>query len=87
MPKVYWKSASTEKVFKKLTLTPEQRDEADKLIASLEAEPRPPGCRKTSGKWKEHYRVDFAVDFRFIYRIEGDAVTIVAIGDRKEIYR
>lgn len=87
MPKVYWKSASTEKAFKKLSLSPGQREEAEKLIASLEFDPRPVGCKKTSGKWKEHYRIDFGVDFRLIYRIEGDALTIVAIGDRKEIYR
>ncbi len=87
MPTVYWKSASTAKAFKKLALTPEQRGVADDLIASLATNPFPEGCKKTQGKWNDHYRIDFCADFRLIYRVQSDVVTIVAIGDRKEIYR
>jgi len=56
-------------------------------IVTLGANPRPPGCVKLSGAddlWRLRVR-----DYRVIYRILDDRliVTVVKIGDRKNVYR
>ena len=58
-----------------------------KVLRSLEAEARPPGCVKLKGAQDLH-RIRVG-DFRVIYQIQ-DAVLIilvVEIGHRREIYR
>jgi mRNA interferase RelE/StbE len=56
-------------------------------ILALRDEPRPPGARKLSGAlegWR--VRVD---DYRILYQIDDDAqaVTIVRVKHRREVYR
>ena len=55
-------------------------------ILSLASDPRPPGAEKLSGQ--EKYRVRQG-DFRILYEIQDSlrVVSIVKIGDRKEVYR
>jgi mRNA interferase RelE/StbE len=55
-------------------------------IASLAANPRPPGCRKLSEE--EQYRLRQG-DWRILYEINDTAgeVTIVKIAHRREAYR
>ena len=54
---------------------------------ALGQEPRPHGVRKLSGE-EELYRIRVG-DYRVIYAIEDDAliVLVVAVGDRRDIYR
>lgn len=87
MLRVLWKNATKKKAYEKLSLTSGQRTEADGLIASLGAEPRPDGCKKMSGKWKDHYRILIGADFRLIYRIAESEVVLVDAGDRKDVYK
>ena len=55
-------------------------------IQSLADEPRPSGCKKLSGRPAWRIRVG---SYRVIYEIEDDKliVLIIAIGNRKQIYR
>lgn len=55
-------------------------------IKQLSANPRPPGCRKLTGRDGWRIRVG---DYRVIYEIEDSSqqVTILDIGNRRDIYR
>lgn len=55
-------------------------------IRKLADDPRPPGCVKISGS--DRYRLRQG-RYRILYRIEDDRliVTVVKIGDRKEVHR
>jgi mRNA interferase RelE/StbE len=57
------------------------------VIRALADDPRPPGVKKLSGA-PTRYRVRSG-DYRIIYRIADDVllVLLVAIGDRKDVYR
>ena len=55
-------------------------------ILSLEKNPRPPGCKKLTGRQSWRIRVG---DYRIIYNISDHFLQIIVIdiGNRKEIYR
>ena len=55
-------------------------------IAGLSENPRPPGCRKLSGRSGWRIRIG---PYRVIYEIHDDRllVLVVDIGARREIYR
>ena len=55
-------------------------------IHSLAEDPRPPGCRKLTGR--EGWRIRVG-DFRVIFEIEDDlnSVTVLHIGHRRDVYR
>ena len=55
-------------------------------IRALADNPRPPGCKKLSGRPAWRIRIG---PYRVIYEVHDDRliVLVVAIGDRKEIYR
>ena len=55
-------------------------------IRSLADDPRPRGCEKLSGA--EKYRIRQG-DYRVLYEIDDAAklVTIVKVGNRREVYR
>ncbi len=55
-------------------------------IAALSANPRPPGCIKLTGRDGWRIRVG---NFRVIYEINDGQllVTVVQIGDRRDVYR
>lgn len=55
-------------------------------IRSLGTVPRPPGCKKLSGRPAFRIRVG---NYRVIYEIHDSRllVIVITIGDRKEIYR
>jgi mRNA interferase RelE/StbE len=62
-----------------------------KAVAAIEmlaAEPRPSGVKKLEGKEKL-YRIRVGKDYRIVYRIEDAKliVLVLAIGNRKDIYR
>jgi mRNA interferase RelE/StbE len=54
-------------------------------ISSLTDNPRPPGCRKLTGRNEWRIRVS---DYRVLYTIDDSthAVHIVAVGHRRDIY-
>ena len=56
------------------------------VINRLASDPRPPGCKKLTGK--NFYRVR-AGDYRVIYTVEDDKllVLVVSAGHRRDIYR
>ncbi|MBI5242609.1 MAG: type II toxin-antitoxin system RelE/ParE family toxin [Elusimicrobia bacterium] len=66
----------------------ELRERLLAAIESLEAAPRPPGCRKLSGALAGSYRIRVG-HYRVIYDVyDGDrAILIAKIGPRKSIYR
>ena len=55
-------------------------------IESLATEPRPPGCEKLSGEDKYRLRQG---NYRILYEIVDQEliVTVVKIGDRRDVYR
>lgn len=57
-----------------------------KRIQGLAREPRPPGCEKLSGE--EKYRLRQG-DYRILYEIVDQRliVTVVRIGNRRDVYR
>jgi len=57
-----------------------------RAINSLSDDPRPTGCRKLTGRPAWRVRVG---DYRVIYEIEDSRlrVLVIAIGNRREIYR
>lgn len=56
-------------------------------LVALGANPRPPGCTKLAGA-DELWRIRIR-QYRVIYQIQDTQliVTVVKIGDRKEVYR
>ena len=63
-----------------------QRPRVYQAVRKLADDPRPPGTRKLSGRPAWRIRVG---SYRVIYGIHDDRllVLVVAIGDRKEVYR
>jgi mRNA interferase RelE/StbE len=55
-------------------------------IRGLSSDPRPPGCRKLSGRPAWRIRIG---SYRVIYEIHGDQliVLVVSVGARKDVYR
>lgn len=55
-------------------------------IQDLASEPRPPGCEKLSGEDKYRLRQG---NYRILYEIidQDLIVTVVRIGDRRDVYR
>lgn len=55
-------------------------------ILSLEKNPRPPGCKKLTGRESWRIRVG---DYRIIYNISDRLlqILVIDIGNRKDIYR
>jgi len=65
------------------------RQDHARVISAIEAlseNPRPPGCKKLSGRPAWRIRIG---SYRVIYEIHDDRllVLVVAIGARREIYR
>jgi mRNA interferase RelE/StbE len=63
--------------------------ECPRIVAKIQLlarEPRPHGCEKLSGA--EKYRIRQG-DYRILYEIDDrtKSVTIVKVGNRKEVYR
>ena len=58
-----------------------------KAIRSLEENPRPPGCRKLTGR-NDTYRIRVG-DWRIIYQIHDDRliVLVIEVGPRGGVYR
>jgi len=72
---------------KELEAVPQKdRKRIVKRIEGLAAEPRPPGCEKLSGE--EKYRLRQG-DYRILYEIVDREliVTVVKLGNRRDVYR
>ena len=67
-------------------LTEQQFVRIDKGIRKLEANSRPSGCKKLSGQ--DLYRIRIG-DYRVLYFIDDKVkeITIVAVGNRRDVYR
>lgn len=88
MPPVLWLNATRRKAYEKLSLAPNQREEADAAIAALGNNPRPDGCKKLKGQLDGTYRIKICGgDFRVLYRVTDAAITLVEVVDRKDAYR
>lgn len=61
---------------------------ADRKILSLAEDPYPPGHKKLKGL-QGLYRIKFARDYRILYRIRNQVLTVIVIrvAHRKEVYR
>ena len=76
---------AAERQFAKLS--PQAREMIAAALLALARSPRPPGCVKLAGAddlWRVRVR-----QYRVIYQILNDQliVTVVKIGDRKDVYR
>ena len=56
------------------------------VIRGLAVEPRPPACKKLSGRPAWRIRIG---DYRVLYEIHDDQalVLVLAVGHRREVYR
>lgn len=65
---------------------PKDRKRITKRIEGLASDPRPPGCEKLSGE--EKYRLRLG-DYRILYEIVDQEliITVVKIGNRRDVYR
>jgi mRNA interferase RelE/StbE len=65
---------------------PKDRKRIVRRIENLATEPRPPGCEKLSGADK--YRLGQG-NYRILYEIIDQEliVTVVTLGDRRDVYR
>ena len=75
---------SAEKEMEKLSVTIHSR--ISRRILSLENNPRPKGAKKLSDRDEYRLRVG---DYRILYTVSDSdsAVTIIAVGHRREVYR
>ena len=66
--------------------TKKDRRRITRKIQSLAEQPRPPGCKKLSGR--NLYRIRQG-NYRVVYEIQDSQliVYVIKIGDRREIYR
>ena len=77
----------TRSATKELEIIPgKDRKRIVRRIEGLSTEPRPPGCEKLSGE--EKYRLRQG-DFRILYEIADQelVVTVVKVGNRRDVYR
>ena len=67
-------------------LPSEVYEQTKETIRTLAEEPRPPGCKKLTGR--EGWRIRVG-DYRIIYEIDDarNVVTVLDIGHRRDIYR
>ena len=63
------------------------RRQIDARIISLADDPRPSGCKKLKGLNRGLYRIRQG-DYRIIYDVQDQitTVTVVKVGDRKDVY-
>jgi mRNA interferase RelE/StbE len=81
-----WKLKISQSVVKDLRALPKDaKGRAALSILELTATPYPPGAEKIQG-YAQTYRVRVG-DYRIVYEISGDEVTIIAVSHRKEVYR
>ncbi len=68
------------------SLNRRDREKIKKAILALRDNPRPPNCRKLTGR--EGWRIRIG-DYRVIYEIDDTklTVTMMQAGHRREIYR
>ncbi len=61
-------------------------ERAKESIGNLSGNPRPPGCKKLTGR--DGWRIR-AGDYRVIYEIDdaGQTVTVLHVGHRRDIYK
>lgn len=67
-------------------LPPEAKRRVQAVIDLLADNPRPPAATRLSGRPEWRVRT---VDYRVLYRIEDDVLTVVIVhtGHRREVYR
>lgn len=67
-------------------LMPKQADRITTAIHALADDPRPAGCKKLAGNDQWRIRIG---DFRVLYTIADDEliVSVVRVGNRREVYR
>ena len=59
----------------------------DRAILVLTEDPRPPGCKKLKGKFREGYRIRVG-DYRVLYLVDDTQhmVSIYRVGHRRGVY-
>lgn len=67
------------------SLPKEARGRAALAVLGLSENPLGPGVEKLSG-YEDMFRVRVG-EYRVVYEIVGDTVTVIAVRDRKDIYR
>jgi mRNA interferase RelE/StbE len=70
-----------------LKLPAKFRVRVSEAIRSLQANPRPAGCKKLAGN-ADYYRIRVA-DYRVLYEIRDRVllVLVIKVGHRREVYR
>jgi mRNA interferase RelE/StbE len=70
-----------------LKLSPKIRVRVTDAIRSLQAKPRPAGCKKLAGN-ADYYRIRVG-DYRVLYEIRDRVlvVLVIKVGHRREVYR
>ena len=63
------------------------RGQVNRRIQALAHDPRPPGSKLLKGEWAGLWRARSG-DYRIVYQVRDDRllVTVVKVGDRKDVY-
>jgi mRNA interferase RelE/StbE len=81
-----WKLKISQSVLKDLhVLQKDDRGRAALAILELAANPQPHGVEKLKG-YTHTYRVRIG-DYRIVYEIVGEDVTVITVRHRKDVYR
>lgn len=69
-------------------LDPQIRSQVEAVISGLAQQPRPNGVKKLSGR-QHTYRVPAANDWRVVYEVHDDIVTVdvIQIENRGQVYK
>lgn len=81
-----WKLKIRQSVLKDLRVLPkDDRGRAALAVLELATDPQPHGVEKLKG-YTHTYRIRTG-DYRIVYEIGGEDVTIIAVRHRKDVYR
>ena len=76
-------SRTAERQLKKLPVDGQAR--VVRTVQALATDPRPRRCRKLAG-YKDVFRIRVG-PYRVLYSVRSDALIVLKIGQRKEVYR
>ena len=81
-----WKLKISQSVLKDLHVLPkDDRGRAALALLELAANPQPHGVEKLKG-YTHTYRIRTG-DYRIVYEVIGEEVTIITVRHRKDVYR
>lgn len=86
MPTIRLSRTARKSLTRLMRADPGRGQQATDTIDALAEDPRPDGAKKLKGKLKGRWAVRAGIHIRVVYRIEGDEILIIDIGQREGAY-